>query len=342
MSTILKIDIIGFVEIKSKISNLENHRVFLETKKLAGIFLEKSGFTEIDSPLLSPKLIPESYLEVFETKNLFQKNNQEMYLIPSPELFLKRLVVDGIGNCFSLGKSFRNNEPIEKKHSHEFTMLEFYRVNGDYFDIIDDVMNLLRFMAKKMFNKSQLEYQNRKINLKSYEKITVAQAFKKYAEIDDIFDHEKFFKQAKSKGYRVENMDYTDVWSQIYGIEIEPNLGKNGKITFIYDYPSELAAITKINELGIAERFEFYIEGIELGNCGNEGVIVEEYKNRFYKDIENRKKMGLIDCKPDIEFISVLEKLPKCAGIAIGMDRLAMIFANVTSISDLQLISIEA
>ncbi len=341
MSTVLKIGIIGLVEIKSNISNIKNHQIFLKVKELSKSFLNKSKFIEVDNPLLSPRLIPESYLEIFETKNLFKKKDNQLYLIPSPELFLKRLIVDGIGNCFSLGKSFRNNEPVEIKHSFEFTMLEFYRVNGTYFDIIDDVMNLLRFITKEMFNKNELMYQGKKIDLKSYEKITVAQAFGKYAGISKIFDHKVFFQQAKNKGYRVENMDYTDVWSQIYGVEVEPNLGKNGKVTFIYDYPPELAAITKINESGIAERFEFYIEGIELGNCGNEGLEIEEYKNRFYKDIEIRKENGLVDYKPDIEFISILEKLPKCAGIAIGIDRLAMIFANVDKISDLQLISIE-
>jgi elongation factor P--beta-lysine ligase len=329
------------MEIECKIDNLKNHQIFLKIKRLASVFLQKNGFEEIDTPLLSPKLIPESYLEIFETKNLFNKDKQEMYLIPSPELFLKRLIVEGIGNCYFLGKSFRNNEPVEKKHSYEFTMLEFYRVNGDYFDIIEDVMEMLRFMAKKMFNKNELEYQGKKINLNTCEKITVAEAFKKYAGITDIFNHKIFFGQAKEKGYRTEGMDYTDVWSQIYGIEVEPNLGKDGLVTFIYEYPRELAAITKINELGIAERFEFYIEGVELGNCGNEGVEIEEYKGRFLKDIEIRKKLGLINYRADYEFISILDKLPKCAGIAIGMDRLAMIFTNTVSISDLQLILIK-
>lgn len=329
------------MDIKNKIDNLENHKLFLRINRLSSLFLRKNGFIEIDTPLLSPKLIPESYLEIFETKNLYKKNDQEMYLIPSPELFLKRLIASGIGNCFSLGKSFRNNEPVEKKHSYEFTMLEFYRVNSDYFKIMDDVMNLLRFLSKKIFNNNEIKYQGKKIDLSNYEKITVAQSFLKYADIDNIFDHQEFFKQAKKKGYRVDNLDYIDVWSQIYGIEVEPNLGKNGKVTFIYEYPKELAAITKINDLGIAERFEFYIEGIELGNCGNEGVIINEYKKRFYNDIKIRQKLKLINYHPDVEFISVLKKLPKCAGIAVGMDRLAMIFADIKSISDLQLILIK-
>lgn len=136
-------------------------------------------------------------------------------------------------------------------------------------------------------------------------------------------------------------MDYTDVWSQIYGIEVEPNLGCNGMPTFIYEYPRELAAIVKINEKNIAERFEFYIEGVELGNCGNEGVNLNEYKERFENDIKARKTNGLIDCKPDREFVDILEKLPKCSGIAIGIDRIVMILANLKSINDFKLFNLE-
>lgn len=340
MSNLFWADIIGPMEIKVKNNNYQNHRVFNEVKNQTRNYLDSHGFLEIDCPLLSPSLIPESYLEIFETKNLFEENEQSMYLTPSPELFLKRLL-STLGNCYFLGKAFRNKEPIEKKHSFEFTMLEFYRVGGDYFEIMEDVMNWLRFLTKKILGKTEINYLGKIIKLDNFEKITVSQAFEKYASITDIFDHGNFFRQAKEKGYRVEGMNYVDVWSQIYGVEVEANLGKEGKVTFIYDYPPELAAITKINKKGIAERFEFYIEGIELGNCGNESVIIDEYRIRFENDIETRKKNGLIDYLPDRDFISVLKRMPKCSGIAIGIDRLAMILANVRSISDLQVVSIE-
>lgn len=341
MSIILLVDIIVPMEVEVKKSNYKNHVFLLQTKKLVRDFLDESGFKEIDCPLLSPYLIPESYLEIFETINLFPKKHQKMYLTPSPELFLKRLITADIGNCYFLGKSFRNNEPVEKKHNFEFTMLEFYRVDGTYFEVMEDVMNLLRFLARNFFGKEEIIYNKNKIDLVTMEKITVAEAFKKYADINNIFDHKIFFEEAKNKGYRIDGMSYIDLWSQVYGLEVEPNLGKNNKVTFIYDYPRELAAITKINEKGISERFEFYIEGIELGNCGNEGVDLEEYKSRFNKDIEARKENGLINYLPDKDFISVLEKLPKCSGIAIGIDRLAMIFANVKSITDLQMFLIK-
>lgn len=341
MSILFLIGIIVLVEIEVKKTNYKNHTIFLQIKKLVKDFLDKSGFKEIDCPLLSPTLIPESYLEIFETENLFTDKKEKMYLTPSPELFLKRLISADIGNCYFLGKSFRNNEPVEKKHNFEFTMLEFYRVNGTYFDLMDDVMDLLRFLAKNILNKDYIVYHDKKIDLERMEKITVAEAFKKYTGISNIFDHKIFFEEAKNKGYRVADMSYVDLWSLIYGLEIESKLGTSGLVTFIYDYPPELAAITRINKDGISERFEFYIDGVELGNCGNEGVNLKEYKKRFNNDIKIRKENGLINYLPDKSFISVLEQMPKCSGIAIGVDRLAMIFAGVDSISDLQMFTIK-
>ncbi len=324
------------VSIETNLTNLKNHQKFNQIKRLIDDFFQKEKFTQIDVPLLSPVLIPESYLEIFKTDNF--------YLIPSPELYLKRLMVAGLGDCYFLGKAFRNNEPREVKHSHEFTILEFYRLNKDYFDIITDVMNLLSFIAKKLYGKKEIIYQGKKINLNKFEKITVADAFKKYTGITDIFNHKEFFKQAKAKGYRIDNMNYTDLWSQIYGLSIEPHLGKNGLPTFIYEYPRELAAITQFDEeRNVAQRFEFYIEGIELGNCGNEATEntnIKEHQNRFKNDIKIRKKLKMNYIKPDYEFIDVLSKLPPSAGIAIGIDRLIMLFANLTSIQDLQVINI--
>lgn len=325
------------VSIETNLTNLKNHQKFNQIKRLIDDFFQKEKFTQIDVPLLSPVLIPESYLEIFKADNF--------YLIPSPELYLKRLMVAGLGDCYFLGKAFRNNEPREVKHSHEFTILEFYRLNKDYFDIITDVMNLLSFIAKKLYGKKEIIYQGKKINLNKFEKITVADAFKKYTGITDIFNHKEFFKQAKAKGYRIDNMNYTDLWSQIYGLSIEPHLGKNGLPTFIYEYPRELAATAQFNkEKNVSERLEFYIDGIELGNCGNastDKTNIAEHKKRMARDIKIRKENNMKYIKPDFKFIDVLQKLPPCAGIAIGVDRLAMLFANLLSIHDLQLIQIE-
>jgi len=335
------------MKIVSNINNLENHQKYIFILRFVEEFLQQNNYQKIDLPVLSPALIPESYLEVFETEFKYLNKKEKMYLIPSPELFLKRLLAYGVGNCYYLGKSFRNNDPPSSLHSFEFTMLEFYKVNSDYMDIADEILKMLRYINKKV--KSQkLEVKSDlglKINLDKWEKISVTEAFEKYAGIfeKELFDHQLFLKKAKKKGYQVEKFFYEDVWSQIYVQEIEPNLGKNGYATLIYDYPKEFAALAKLNSDGkTAQRFEFYINGIELGDCYTELTDWKEQNRRFQEEYKARKKNKKINHPIDKGFIQALKYgFPDSAGIAIGVERLAMVFLNLQSIDQLKVINIE-
>jgi elongation factor P--(R)-beta-lysine ligase len=331
--------------ISTHLANLENHRKYIKMLSLIESFFEEKGYDRISLPLLSPVLIPESYLEVFKTDFIYPTRRDPLYLTPSPELFLKRLLVQGLGNCYSLDKSFRNSEPSTAKHSHEFMMLEFYKVNGDYLEVAEIVLELMRYVSQAFFGQNTFVYNDKSVDLAHWEKITVAEAFLKYAGINSIFDHELFFKDAQKKGYSIEGHNYTDMWSQIYSFEVEPFLGTTGKPTLIYEYPRELAATAQFDEKkNCAERLELYIEGIELGNCGNAGTVntnIEEHTRRFKKDIETRRENGMEEHPPDTEFLTILSTLPKCAGIALGVERLAMLFCNLRSINGLHVIQVE-
>lgn len=326
------------MKITTKITNLDNHQKYLRIKSLIRDFMAIENITPVEVPVLSPCLIPEGYLEVFETTNTHFSDHPKMYLTPSPELFLKRLLVNGLNSCYYLGSSFRNNEPISIKHNHEFTMLEFYKNNANYMDIANITLKLIRYIAHKVNGTNQIHYLGKTVKLTNYEKITVAQSFKKYAQIDNIFDHEIFFKQARNRGYDTKNLSYVDLWSLIYGLEIEPQLGINGKITLIYDYPIELAAMVNIDpQTNLAQRLELYINGIELGNCGNESTEntnLDGFKNRLSIDSH-------VNYSPDSEFLDIIQQLPPCSGIAIGIDRLAMVLIGAKSIQDMQLINLE-
>jgi elongation factor P--beta-lysine ligase len=329
--------------IQAHIHHLSKHRHFIEIKKIISEFLTKQGYTEVDVPVLSPVLIPESYLEIFKTNFIYEKNKQEYYLTPSPEIFLKRLITEGSGNIFTITKSFRNGEPATSRHFPEFTMLELYKVNADYFDLAEDVLKMFQAISLKLYGKTTITYQNRAIDLNRWEYITVSEAFKNYAKINNIFDHKSFFNQAGEKGYVTKGFSYTDVWSQIYTQEIEPHLGINGKPTLIYEYPIELAALAEIDkDKKVAKRFECYIEGVELGNCCNEtsGKSITTERKRFKYDLQERERKGLLSHEPDNDFLDTVARLPKCAGIAIGLNRLAMIFTNSKKIDELQIISL--
>jgi len=328
--------------------NLKNHKNYIFILQLIEKFLQEKGYQKIDLPVLSPVLIPESYLELFETEFKYFNKRKKLYLTPSPELFLKRLLAYGIGNCYYLGKSFRNNDLPSSLHSFEFTMLEFYKVKTNYMDIADELLEMLRYVNKKVKSeksKVKIESQKLKINFNKWEKISVVQAFEKYAGIseNELFDHNLFLKKAKKKGYQIEKFSYEDIWSQIYVQEVETHLGKNGCPTLIYDYPKEFAALAKLNPDGkTAQRFEFYIDGIELGDCYTELTDWKEQVDRFREEYLERKKHKKINHPIDKGFIEALKYgLPNCAGIAIGVERLAMVFLNLDSINQLKVINIQ-
>lgn len=400
--------------IKTSIQNRASYITYTKVIKSIETYLDKNHFLKLDLPVMLPSLIPESYLEVFETEYRYMDTRQKLYLTPSPELLIKRLLVDGIGDCYYLGKSYRNSEPASSKHLGEFTMLELYKVGADYMDISEVVLALLqniKYQVSKSKPDLDIVYQGVKVDLSQWEKMTVAEAFQKYAGItaEELFDHEMFREAAKRKGYAVEipntkyqipnktqvsksnvpvggqipnnlSIDpvlrqaqhdsgddkqgevevqrrdprlreddskggyftYEDLWSQIYSNEVEPHLGKNGYPTLLYDYPVEFAALSKPNPDGkTAQRFEFYIAGIELGNCYSELTEWPLQEERLRKEQQERAKSGKISHPTDWGFIESLKKgLPECSGIAIGVDRLAMIFADVDSIEKLKLISL--
>ncbi len=333
------------MKIYTQIENLDNYKNYLFLLKTIEEFLEKRGYLKIDLPVLSPTLIPESYLEVFETEFRYLDKKEKLYLTPSPELFLKRLLAYGVGNCYYLGKSFRNADPSAKLHSFEFTMLEFYKMDADYMDIAYEVLELLQFINNKLKINPPIWRAKLKINFNKWEKISVAQAFEKYAKIkeNEFFDHRLFLKKAEEKGYRVEGFSYEDVWSQIYVQEIEPNLGRNGYPTLIYDYPKEFAALAKANkDRKTTQRFEFYINGVELGDCYSELTDWQEQEKRFIKENQERLKQRKINYPIDKGFIDALKYgLKPCSGIAIGVDRLAKVFLGLKEISDFKLIDIK-
>lgn len=325
------------MRIYTKLDNLKNYKIYLKIEEIVHNFFKKKGFLKTDVPVLSPALIPESYLEIFETKFNFFNKNKKLYLTPSPELFLKRLLVAGIGNCYYLGKAFRNSEPNSSWHLPEFTMLEFYQIGINYLDFADLVLELLRSINNKI--------KNRKIKFDKWEKYTVAEAFENFVQIskEELFDEKLFLNKAKQKGYDIKNSSYEDLFSQIIANEIEQKLGKNGRATLLYDYPRQVASLAKMSKNGkTAERCEFYINGLEIGGFCTEVNDYREQKKRFKKEFKTRKVNKLINHSIDKGFIKALKYgLPDCTGAGIGFERLVMIFADVESINKLKLINIK-
>lgn len=350
------------MEIKTNIKNLDNYKIYLQVEKAIHEFMEKNDYLKIDLPVLSPALIPESYLEIFETEFNYFDKKQKLYLTPSPEIFLKRLLVAGIGNCYYLGRSYRNSEPNSDWHNPEFTMLEFYKLGINYLEMADEVLKLLQYISTKSHSgKTEGRIQNqdsgvamlprmtnivnsKKISFKKWEKYSVAEAFDKFAGIKEkeLFEEKLFFNKVKEKGYNVSKTTYEDLFSQILVTEVESKLGKNGRATLLYDYPKQMASLSKLNDDGLtAQRCEFYINGLEVGGFCTELNDYKEQEKRFISETKKRKKNKMITHSIDKGFIEALKYgLPFCTGAGIGFERLVMILTDVTSIDQLKLINI--
>jgi len=334
------------MKIKVSSNNLAKYKIYLQVLTALEDFFKENHYLKLDLPVLSPSLIPEDYLEIFATEFRYFAKREKLYLTPSPELFMKRLLVENIGDCYYLGKAFRNSEPLSDLHFPEFNILEFYKVKADYNFVKKEIQKLLLFMANKIYKSGIIHYQHHKVNLtKLWEEISVAEAFNRYAKISEqtLFNHKAFILKAKQKGYKINNASYIDLFSQIYTQEIEPHLGTAGRPTIIYDYPKEMAALAKLNnDNKTSQRFEFYICGIELGDCYTELSDWQEQEKRFIESAKKRQETHKINHPIDTDFIEALKKgLSLCSGIAIGVDRLAMIFANTSDIKKLRLINIE-
>ncbi len=331
------------MKIKTTVSNLKNYKIYLQVEKAIHEFMEKNNYLKADIPVLSPALIPESYLEIFETEFNYFNKKERLYLTPSPEIFLKRLLVTGVGNCYYLGRAFRNSEPNSDWHSPEFTMLEFYKLGVNYLEMADEVLKMLSYIKNKI-SKIKTTKQKLKISFQRWEKFSVAQVFEKFAKIikKELFNEELFFKAANKKGYNIINATYEDLFSQILATEVEPRLGKSGYPTLLFDYPKQLASMAKLSKDGkTAERCEFYINGLEIGGFCTELNDVKEQEKRFISETLKRKKNKMLNHTIDKGFIETLQYgLPDCTGAGIGFERLVMIFANLTSIDQLKLINI--
>jgi elongation factor P--(R)-beta-lysine ligase len=306
---------------------------------LVRVFFKEQGFFEAQTPALVAAAGQEPYLSPFRVDFLNEKNNKyQGFLITSPEYSLKKLLAGGFDKVFELARVFRQNESFGGTHNPEFTMLEWYRQNSDYRQIMKDTEDLFCFLAQKTKNSLVISYQGQKIDLTPpWPRLTVRDLFLKYAVVD--LDKAKtladFKKQAKNENYTKFN-DWNDIFYLIFLNEIEPNLPKD-KPVFVCDYPLPQASLSKkkSSDSFYAERFEVFAGGIELGNAFSELVDAKEQLTRFQEEHALRQKLGKDDIPIDKDLINALELgiLPS-GGIAVGLERLQMLLLDTKDIND--------
>jgi elongation factor P--(R)-beta-lysine ligase len=341
---------------KSDAKLKENYILSGQIRDLIRAFFKERGFFEANTPALVAAAGQEPYLSPFGLDFLDDKNKKYRgFLITSPEYSLKKLLAAGFEKVFELAKVFRQNESFGGTHNPEFTMLEWYRQNSDYSQIMKDTEELVSFLAQKIrtlpYGKNLvssqsseikgpniIEYQGQKIDLTPpWPRLTVRELFQKYANVDleSAKTLEDFRAQAGPK-YKKFN-DWNDVFYLIFLNDIEPNLPKD-KPVFICDYPLPQASLSKRKSEGSfwAERFEIFIAGMELGNAFSELVDAQEQEARFKEENALRKESKKEEIPVDKDLLSALRLgIAPSGGIAVGVERLEMLLLDIKDINDL-------
>ena len=271
-------------------------------------FFIDRDYIEVDTPIRLPVLIPEAHNEPVESGDHF--------LQASPEICMKRLLADaGCSRIFQICRCFRNKERGDR-HLPEFTMLEWYRTHSDYLSLMDECEDMIIEVARFTGHSGSVDVLGNNISLeRPWQRLTVEEAFARYAPVT--------MPRALEQG----------IFDEVLCTDIEPQLGA-AKPVFLHDYPVELGALARRRKgkPWLAERFEIYLGGLELANGFSELTDQAEQLERFESELHLIKNQGRATAELPGKFLAALPRIPEAAGIALGFDRLAMIFLQAETI----------
>jgi lysyl-tRNA synthetase class 2 len=268
-------------------------------------FFITRGYLEVETPHRIPANAPEPHIDVVASG--------AWALQTSPELAMKRLLAAGYARHFQICRVWREGERGQY-HLPEFTLLEWYRAGVDYHALMVECMELLSVLVPE----GKLSRQGRLIDLvMPWQQLTVSEAFSRYASMS------------------LDTALAAKCFEELLTGEVEPHLGKERPI-FLIEYPASLAALarTKPGETQVAERFELYIDGLEVANAFSELTDQQEQRSRFEAAEKTRRAAGKTPYPSPQKFLEELVNMPESAGIALGLDRLIMLLTDTVKIDD--------
>jgi elongation factor P--(R)-beta-lysine ligase len=316
----------------------EDRRSFLlgrnRIKTAVRSWFDAQGFVEVDPACLQASPGNEIHLNAFKTELVDHGlARRSLYLHTSPEFSMKKLLAAGEEKIFTFTPCFRNRERGALHHP-EFTMLEWYRKDAPYTDVIADAAAILRLAAETVDNRF-VSFRGRTSNPRTEpERLTVADAFSRYAGIDllrglgtDGPDLAPLAAAARDAGITVREGDtWGDVFAKVLTALIEPKLGL-GRATLLTEYPTNEAALARLtpHDPRVAQRFELYCCGVELANGFGELTDADEQRRRLEGQMEERARLYGERYPIDEDFIAALREMPPASGCALGFDRLVML-----------------
>lgn len=300
-------------------------------------YLDDQGFMEVETPMLVQNA-GGAAARPFETH--FNALDEDLKLRISLELYLKRLIVGGMEKVYEIGRVFRN-EGLDTRHNPEFTLMELYQAFTDYHGMMDLTENLYRYVAKEVTGSEVLQYGEHTMDLsKPFERITMVDAVKKYANIDfnDVADTEAAKALAKEHGIEFEERhEKGDILNLFFEEYVEEHLIQP---TFVMDHPIEISPLTKKKpeDPNYVERFEFFMNGWEMANAYSELNDPIDQRARFEAQ-EKAFEAGDDEANhTDEDFLNALSiGMPPTGGIGFGIDRMVMMMTNSPAIRDVLL-----
>jgi lysyl-tRNA synthetase class 2 len=320
--------------------NPEVREVFQARSKIIAAlrrFLDNAGFLEVETPILQP-LYGGAAARPFTTYH--NQLKQDLYLRIAFELYLKRLLVGGLERVYEIGRDFRN-EGVDATHNPEFTQLEFYAAYWDYHDVMAFVERMIAYVSQELTGRTALTYQGHTIDLTPpWERITLRQAIRQYAEIDYV-EHptaESLAAAIRSiGGHAAEGATWGKLVDGLLGDYVEPRLIRP---TFVTEYPRDISPLAKgiPDDPTHTERFEYFIGGMEMGNAFTELNDPIEQQRRF-EEMQQLYKADDEEAHPiDEDYLRAMRYgMPPNGGFGTGVDRLTMLLTNRTTIREVLL-----
>ncbi len=301
-------------------------------------FFEARGYLELETPCLVPTPGEEVHLRPFRTTlERPDSGTEPMWLHTSPEFAMKRIVAATGQPAFQLARVWRNGEegPL---HAPEFTMLEWYRPGADLLSLLDETELLLQRLLPPV-----VEWNGVRVRLdERFERLTVADAFRRHAGVDVLGTQDDAPALAKGAGVALRPGEtWEDLFFRLLLHRVEPAIGRD-RPTFLTHWPASQAALARRDPADprAALRFELYAAGIELANAFEELTDPVEQRRRFEADRTRRAALPRFDPRADWPMdealLAALHSLPPCAGIALGLDRLVMLATGASRIGAVQ------
>jgi lysyl-tRNA synthetase class 2 len=295
-------------------------------------FLEDRGFLEVETPTLQP-IFGGALARPFITHH--NALDMDFFLRIAPELYLKRLIVGGLERVFEVARNFRN-EGISTRHNPEFTMLELYQAQADYRHMMEIAESLLEHLVLDLHGTTRIEFRGKSFDLKApFARRRYAELFREHAGCD-LFDERAVRAKAAALGIHAPpGAGHWKVANDVFEATVEDHLA--GPV-FVTHYPVPICPLAKTSpeDPRFAERFELFVDGMELGNAFTELNDPLEQERRFEEQVESKDPEA--PGEVDVDYVQALEYgMPPAGGLGIGIDRLTMVLTNRDSIRDVLL-----